>query len=227
MRRSHTLAILFIATLLALPATAQQKLPLKFNYGIKAGFQGITYNTTDFAIEGYSFDENIIQSKKVGFIASPFIRVTKGKFYLQTETAFGITYCNYVFFDTDNLNPAEYELKIYCVKIPLLLGYNFINYPHYGMSVYTGPKASFNFTSLSKQNFAGFNKYADIYEEFDKTEWYWNVGLGIRIYSVVIDFTYDFGILRNKSHIHAPAERLLFKSKRSNNVLSFSAGFIF
>lgn len=226
MKASRIFILIVTASLLALPAVARQESPIKFNYGIKAGFQGITYNTTDFDIEGYSFNDNIIQSKKVGFITTPFVRLTKGKFYLQTETAFGITYCNYGFFDTETLNSAEYELKTYCIKIPLLLGYNFINYPHYVMSVYTGPKASFNFTSLSEQSYANF-KYADIYEELDKVEWYWNIGLGIRIYNVIIDFTYDFGIQRNKSHIHAPVEGLVFNSKRSNNVLSFSAGFIF
>lgn len=220
-----TLAMLFF---FLLPSTAQEgKKPFRVNYGIKIGFQGITYNNTDFEIGNYKFNDNTIQSDKVGYQVAPFIRLTKGKFYLQTEAAFGITYQKYDFFKTGTKeNTAEYELETHCVKIPLLLGYNFINYQNYNMSFYTGPRAKFIFTSQGEQKFSGFG-YDDMYEEIDKTEWYWEFGLGIRIYNVLIDFTYDWGFKSTNSLIYAPADNLIFKSKRSNNVLSFSAGFIF
>ena len=232
MKIGRIITALAIATLLPFHLAAQEKPQVKINYGIKLGFQGVTYNTTDFCIDGYSFNDNTIQSDKVGFLAAPFVRLTKGKFYLQTEAAFGITYHNYDFIDTESLataptpNTAEYELKTYCVKVPLLIGYNFISYPNYGMSAYTGPRVKFAFTSASDQSFASF-KYADMHEELNKTEWYWEIGLGIRIYNVIIDFAYDWGFHRSKTGIIAPADNLVFTSKRSNNVLSFSAGFIF
>ena len=224
---STLLALIISATI-----TAQESNnSLRMNYGIKAGFQGITYNTIDFYIEGYNFNNNTIQSDRVGFFVAPFIRLTKNKFYLQTEAAFGITYHNYDFHEQQNTtgfipNTSEYQHKTYCAKVPLLFGYNFINYSNYEMSAYTGPRAKFIFTSVSEQDFSHF-KYENLYEDFNKIEWYWEFGLGIRIYSVIIDITYDWGFLRNKSKIYSPAENAVFDSKRSYNVLSFSAGFIF
>lgn len=232
MRLSHILvAIVTLFASLTVAGQEEKRNPIKFNYGIKAGFQGVTYNSTDFAIEGYVFNDNTIQSDKVGFFVAPFVRFTKGEFYLQTEAAAGITYQNYDFIETENTtgflpNTSEYQLKTYCIKVPLLVGYNFINYPNYGMSAYTGPRAKFTFTSASEQDFSHF-KYEDLYEDLNKLELYWEIGLGIRIYNVIIDFTYDWNFHRSKSKIYSPADNLVSDSKRSNNVLSFSAGFIF
>ncbi len=205
----------------------EESAPITFNYGIKIGFQGVTYNSTKFGIDGYSFNDNTIQSNKVGYFATPFIRLTKDKFYIQTEAAFGTTHYYYDFIDNDNsAGTAEYKLTTYCVKVPLLLGYNFINNENYGMSVYTGPIVKFLFTSLTDRDFSNF-KYRDMHEELEKREWFWELGLGIRIYNVIIDFTYDWGFHRSIGKISTPDCATQFISKRSNNVLSFSAGFIF
>lgn len=230
MKKLHIL--IAITTLLcSAPCLAQEKKnPIKFNYGIKTGFQGLTYNSTNFYIDGYLFNNNTIQSNKVGYTLTPFLRLTKNKFYLQTEAAFGISHHYYDFQATDDegtdIVTPEYKLDTYCVKIPLLLGYNFINHTNYGMSFYTGPRVKLTFTSLCEQEFSGF-KYENMYEEIEKDEWFWEFGLGIKIYNVIVDFTYDWGFIRQDSKIHAPAEGLTFTSKRSNNILSFSAGFIF
>ena len=208
--------------------TAQEKAsPVKFNYGVKLGFQGVTYNTTDFSIDGYTLNGNTIQSNKVGYTVTPFARLTKNKFYLQTEASFGIAYYNYDFTDASApSSSAEYKLTTYCIKVPLLFGYNFISYDKYGMSFYTGPRVKFNITPLCDQKFTGF-KYNDMREELEKREWFWETGLGIRIYNVVIDIAYDWGFLRGKSKIHTPDDDLVFDTKRNSNILSFSAGFIF
>ena len=72
-----------IMLLICVTAGAQdRKEPLRINYGVKAGFQAITYNSIDFDIAGYSFNDNTIQSDKVGFFVAPFIRFTKNNFYL-------------------------------------------------------------------------------------------------------------------------------------------------
>ena len=83
-----------VATMLLLfagIAVAQNSSRIKINYGIKAGFQAVTYDHTDFDIEGYSFNDNTIQSNKVSYTVNPFIRLTRGSFYIQTEAALGIT----------------------------------------------------------------------------------------------------------------------------------------
>lgn len=204
---------------------------IKLNFGIKAGFQAITYNHTAFDIEGYRFNDNTIQSNKVGYTINPFIRVSKGNFYLQTETAFGITRHHFDFYETNETGEetpvtANYNLTTYCFQAPLLVGYNFINYDDYGMSVFTGPKAKFIFNSLSKQEFLHF-KYDGLAEELDKMLLYWELGLGVRIYNVFFDITYDWGLSMSRTNITDEETGGVFTSKRNDSILSFSVGFIF
>lgn len=204
---------------------------VKLNYGIKAGFQAVTYNHIEFNIEGYKFNDNTIQSNKIGYTISPFMRVAKGSFYIQTEAVFGITRYHFDFHETGNnaTTPpaeAEYNLDTYCFQVPLLVGYNFINYDNYGMSVFTGPRTKFILTSLSKQKFSHF-KHEELLEELEKRLYYWEIGLGVRINNVFLDITYDWGINTNETEIINKEIGTAYKSKREDSILSFSVGFIF
>lgn len=230
MKRSAFIAI--IISLFAGIAVAQNNSQCKLNYGIKAGFQAVTYNHTNFNIDGYSFNDNTIQSNKVSYTINPFIRLTKGSFYVQTEAALGITRHHFDFYETDaseeNTTPAEaeYNLTTYCIQVPLLVGYKFIDHEYYSMAVFTGPRAKFILTSQSKQTFSHF-KYEDLYEELDKRNLYWELGLGVRMYRVFFDITYDWGLARNKTKIIDKESGAIFSSKRNDSVLSLSVGFIF
>lgn len=224
-----------VATMLLLfagIAVAQNSSRIKLNYGIKAGFQAVTYDHTDFDIEGYSFNDNTIQSNKVSYTVNPFIRLTRGSFYIQTEAALGITRHHFDFHETstpeEGFAPAdaEYNLTTFCFQVPLLVGYKFIDYEYYSMAVFTGPRAKFIFTSQSKQDFSHF-KYDDLYEELDKRNLYWEFGLGVRMYNVFFDITYDWGLARNKTKIIDRESGSIFSSKRNDSILSFSVGFIF
>ncbi len=221
--------LMLYASMIAAQSTEENR--LKFNYGIKAGFQAITYNHTDFDIEGYTFNDNTIQSNKIGYTLTPFLRLTKGNFYIQTEAALGITRYNFDFNDNNVAQgfaptTAEYDLTTYNIQIPLLIGYNFISYEDYGMSVFTGPRAKFIFTSLSTQDFMHF-KYEQMMEELNKRDIYWELGLGIRIFNVLLDITYDWGLSMNKTRITDKESGAIFNSKRNDSTLGFSVGFIF
>lgn len=222
-------SLLFLAGTIAAQSTMENRIEL--NYGIKAGFQAITYNHTEFNIEGYSFNDNTIQSNKVGYTISPFLRLTKGKLYLQAEAAFGITRYNFEFYETEveeGTHPptAQYNLTTYSIHLPLLVGYNFISYEDYGMSVFTGPRAKFVLTSLSKQEFSHF-KHEHLFEEPNKRDLYWELGLGVRIFNVFLDITYDWGLSMNRTNITDRDSGTIFTSKRNNSTLGFSVGFIF
>lgn len=231
MKRGIFFAIIF--ALIAGTATAQSSGNKRFivNYGIKAGFQAVTYNHTDFSIEGYCFNDNTIQSNKIGYTINPFLRLTRGQFYLQTEAAFGITRYNFDFYETnvsegETAATAEYNLTTYCLQVPLLIGYNFISYDNYGMSVFTGPRAKFIFTSMSDQEYLHF-KHENLYEELDKKHLYWEIGLGVRIHNVFLDITYDWGLSPSRTVITDRETGSKFSSKRNDSILSFSVGFIF
>lgn len=206
---------------------------IRVNAGLKVGFQAITYNNPTFGIDGYTYNENTIQSNKVGYTVAPFLRLSHGRFYIQTEAALGITRHSFDFTDTREGSIAGiapnipiYDLRTYCLQVPILFGYNFVMQSSYGMSFFTGPKTKFIFTAHDRQLFKHF-AYDDLEEVLEKKTYYWGVGLGVKIYNVFFDFVYDLGLTAPSKFIRAPKVRKEFSTKRRDNILSFSVGIIF
>lgn len=209
----------------------QRKEPeLKVNTGIKLGFHAATYNSTDFQIDGYEYDDRVIQSNKIGYSIAPFIRLTYKKVYLQTETGLSISRYYFEFNekgngDSQSLIPT-YETTTYCLQVPLLFGYDFLQSGAYGMSVFTGPKTRFVFTSQDKQKFNNF-EYTGMHEMLKKTVFYWEIGLGVNIANFYFDFIYDVGLSNNTDGIRCNSLGKTFYAKRSDNMLNFSVGIMF
>ena len=226
---------LIIALIAAFPflTYAQDKGKVRFNAGVKAGFQAVTYNDPEFDIEGYKFDTNNIQSNKIGYAFSAFARITKNKYFLQTEATFGITNHSFDFRDEQansdgNFIPNNtvYDLRTYCIQVPILFGYNIVERGRYGLSIFTGPRTKFILTSLSQQNFKHF-RYEKLEEVLNDKTYYREVGLGIKISRVFLDITFDAGLNKVASHIISHSDGKIFTSSRRDNILSFSVGFIF
>ena len=228
---------LFVIFALLLPYTLfsqECENKIKFNAGFKVGFHAATYNKTDFEIDGYEFNEAIIQSNKIGYSASPFVRVSMNKFYLQTEAMLSISRHYFEFNDlrvettpqADPANTPEYKLTTYCLQVPLLLGYNFLQSGYYGMSVFMGPNAKFVFTAHDKQEFVNF-RYNDLQELLRPTILFWKIGLDVKISNICFDFTYDIGINNNTRGVVSTKSGKKFNAHRSDNLLSFSIGLIF
>ena len=228
--RMRSLIIALVA-LFPFLTIAQNKGKVRFNAGVKAGFQAVTYNDPEFGIDDYKFDTNNIQSNKIGYAFSAFARVSKNKFYLQTEGAFGITNHSFDFYDGKNNadgiipNNTVYELRTYCIQVPILFGYNFVQRGRYGMSIFTGPRTKFVLTSLSEQNFKHF-KYYHLEEILNDKIYYWEVGLGIKISRVFLDITFDAGLNKAAKYIKLHDDGRIFTSNRRENILSFSVGVI-
>jgi hypothetical protein len=228
------LARIAISFILLFPFTAmsQEKEKRGLEFGIKAGFQAVTYNNPEFEIDGYSFDSNNIQSSKIGYTIAPFVRCVFNRFYLQTEVALGLTRHIFEFSDmgairTDVIpSTSVYEINTYCIQTPLLFGYNFIDQRVFGMSVFTGPRVKNTLISRSKQKFNNF-KYSDLYENLKKTIFYWELGLGVKIDNVFFDFVYDIGLNNTTRYIESKQDGKKFKCRRSDNILRFSIGLIF
>ena len=230
--RMRCLIILLIAAF-PLLTFSQDKGKVWFNAGVKAGFQAVTYNDPEFDIEGYQFDTNNIQSNKIGYAFSLFARITKNKYYLQTEATFGITNHSFDFYDIQENhdgnfipNNTVYDLRTYCIQVPILFGYNIVERGRYGLGIFTGPRTKFILSSLSQQNFKHF-KYEQLEEVLNDKTYYWEVGLGIKIDRVFLDITYDVGLNKAATHIISHSDGKTFSSSRHDNILSFSVGFIF
>ena len=218
---------------LSLFAHAQGKDKIRFNAGIKAGFQAVTYNDPEFKIDGYIFDSNNIQSNRIGYAISPFARITKGRYYLQSEVTFGITNHSFDFHDENDIanenftpNNTVYDLRTDSVQVPILFGVHILEGGRYCMSIFTGPRTNFTLPSLTQQNFKHFN-YEHLEEVLNDKNYYWEFGLGIKISRVFLDITYDVGINKTASHIISHDDGKIFTSSRRDNILSFSVGFLF
>lgn len=214
-------------------ASAQEttRSKVKFNAGIKAGVQAATYNITKFRIEGYKYDDSSIQSNKTGYAITPFARLAIGRSYFQTEAVLSISHHNFNFEEiapTDQIIslPVEYNLTTYCIQVPLLYGYNFILDDIYGMSVFTGPKTKFLFTSHAKQEFSNFNDDS-LQEELRPIVFFWELGLGVKISRFFFDFTYDIGFTDNTHGVVSKSSGKRYSAERIDNLLSFSIGMIF
>lgn len=212
--------------------TENKKIKTKFNYGIKVGFHAITYNDTEFDIDGYIYNDRIAESNRIGNSVTPFARVTFNRLFLQTEAAFCITRHNFKFSETlpdPEVEPIvpSYELKTHCMQIPFMVGYDFIQVDDtYALSVFTGPKVKLTFTSLSDQEFNHFT-YDDLEEQLRPAVLYWHLGLGVKISRFFFDFSYDVGISNCTEGITSASHDKHFRVKRSDNQLSFSVGTIF
>lgn len=230
--RVCSLALLF--AILSLSAVAQNKEKNhEFNIGVKAGFHALTYNDPEFNINGYTFDSDCIHSNKIGYTVTPFLRVTYKRLYLQTEAMLGVTRHSFDFKDTPKEgneeitpNSTEYNLKTYSLQIPILLGYDFVSQKKFGMSMFTGPRTKFIFTSRTNQEFKHFNDDS-LEEVICKKVYYWEFGLGVKIDKVFFDFAYDLGLSDASRYIISRKTGNKYKSSRRDSVLSFSVGMIF
>lgn len=230
-RGCYILLFLLLIPLFTLTAQEEKNNSIKCNAGIKVGFQAATYNITKFRIEGYRYDDSAIQSNKTGYAITPFVRLSIGRSYFQTEAVLSISRHN---FDFQEINPAdqliilpsEYNLTTYCIQVPLLYGHNFVLSDIYGMSIFTGPKAKFIFTGHDKQEFVNFSD-TSLYEDLRPVVFFWEIGLGVKISRFFFDFTYDFGFTDNTRGVVSKNTNKRFDAERIDNLLSFSVGMIF
>lgn len=204
---------------------------IKFNYGAKAGFQAIAYNNPVFDIEGYELESDNLHSNKIGYTIAPFLRLTKKRFYIQAESILGISRHSFSFKSADGdvsliPNQATYSLKTFCLQLPIVFGYSIINEGKYVMSLFSGPKTKFVFTSHDSQEFKHF-EHLDLEEILRKKCYYWEFGLGVRIGYVFFDFTYDLGITKVSEYIVSRNDGKRYKSQRKENIFSFSIGVMF
>lgn len=224
--------ITIILLVLSANMIAQEKNELHFTGGLKVGFHAANYNSTVFEIDGYKYNDRRIGSNRIGYSVTPFMRLSKNRSYLQVETTFSISSHNFDFTETmpgdieTTPKNAEYKLRTYCLQIPILYGYNFVQNNLYGMSVFTGPKTKIIFTSLTDKEFNNF-AIEDLYEDIKPVTYYWQIGLGIKIANVFFDFTYDIGLNNTTRGIISESMGKRYKAKRSDSILGFSVGIIF
>lgn len=230
MKRGLLLAIVSILSFAIIPTHAQEKSKVKLNGGLRIGVQANTYHNTRFDIEGYDYN-NTSQNTRIGYTLSGFFRVSKNRLFLQTEATLSTEKHNFSFDpETGNLSttmtsPPRYRQTNYSIQVPLLLGNYFVNSDQYKMGVFTGPKARFLFTSLSKQDFDNF-EFRNAKEYLDPLTYSWVLGLEVNIANLCFDFVYELGLSNASQYILVPETGKRYRFDRSINALSFSLGVI-
>ena len=229
MKRGLLLAITAIL-LGILPLHSQEEQKLKFNGGLRIGVQANTYHNTRFNIEGYDYN-NTSQNTRVGYALSTFFRVSKNRMFVQTEAILSTEKHNFSFepeaesLSSEMVSPPRYRQTNYSIQVPLLLGHYFVNSDQYKMGVFTGPKARFLFTSLSKQEFDNF-EFRNAKEYLDPLTYSWVLGLEVNIANLCFDFVYELGLSNASQYILVPETGKRYRFDRSINALSFSLGVI-
>ena len=215
-------------TLISSAISAQVERKLHFTTGFKAGVQANTYQHTQFDLEGYSYNKKSLNTR-IGYTISSFFKLSKGRPYIQAEGIFCIEKQNFSF-ETNSKNdiPIEYgipryRLTTYSIQAPLLFGYYFVDSHPYRMGIFTGPKAKFLFTSLSKQSFDNFD-FQEAKEYLDPLTFNWKIGLEVNIANICFDFTYQIGLNNTSRYIYLPETGERFHFKRNVDSLGFSLG---
>ena len=210
MKRGLLLAITTIL-LGILPLHSQEEQKLKFNGGLRIGVQANTYHNIRFNIEGYDYNNT--------------------RLFVQTEAMLSTEKHNFSF-EPENeqpgtilTTPPRYRQTNYSMQVPLLIGYNFVNSAPYKMGVFTGPKARFLFTSLSKQDFDNFD-FGEAKEYLDPLTYSWVLGLEVNIANLCFDFVDETGRSNVAKYIFVPESGKRYRFDRNINALSFSLGVI-
>ena len=230
MKRCLLAAIACLLSFAINPVHAQEESKLKLNAGLRIGVQANTYHNTRFDIEGYDYN-NTSQNTRIGYTVSGFFRAGKNRMFLQTEATLSTEKHNFSFEpETESLSstmtsPPRYRQTNYSIQVPLLLGHYFVNSDQYKMGVFTGPKARFLFTSLSKQEFDNI-EFKNAKEYLDPLTYSWVLGLEVNIANLCFDFMYELGLSNVSQYIDIPEKGKRYRFDRNINALCFSLGII-
>lgn len=241
MRKYVWLSVLLLSAGLLRAQTFKEYESKRFNWGAKVGFNSAFPLFGRFEVEGADV-ENINTEYKVGLLAAVFCRVNIERFFLQPSLEWTHARSDVYFSypvppdaplsgnSAEEIQPSQHRrLKIESVGVPVLVGYNLIKEGPYGLSLMAGPKIKYNY----KNSYIAYLDNSDV--EFTNRSTPWNVGIvtgvGVSIWRLFFDFTYEFGINSVESdfyerHSSPPVSADVTIHKRTN-MMSFSLGILF
>ena len=226
---------------LCISANAQKFIQIEdkaFNFGAKVGV-----NSTFPIVNSLTIDdvkaENIRLQYKVGYQASVFCRINIDRFFIQPDLSWYHTKGDILFSMPQNTesnladsNTPEtdlLQLKTTSLEMPVMIGYYLVKEGPYALSMMVGPKVKYNYTVRYTTHFSEVtNEYIN-----DSTPFELGIatGLGVSIWRLFFEFTYEFGLNKVESDFkdkssQNPIERNISIDKRTN-MMSFSLGFLF
>ncbi|WP_288206398.1 porin family protein [uncultured Parabacteroides sp.] len=209
-----------------------------FNFGAKVGVNSTFPIVNSLRIDDVEA-ENIRLQYKVGYQASIFCRINIDRFFIQPDLSWYRTEGDIFFSLPETESTAtmigktsgndQLKLKSTSLELPVMIGYYLVKEGPYALSMMVGPKLKYNYKLRYTTHFSELtNEYIN-----DNTPFGIGIaaGLGVSIWRLFFEFTYEFGINQIESDFkdrssQLPVERTISIDKRTN-MMSFSLGFLF
>lgn len=239
------LCLLLLSFLFCLsPIHAQKFIQIKdkaFNWGGKVGFSSTFPIINSLTINDVKA-EDINMQYKVGYLASVFARVNIEHFFIQPNLSWRYAEGDIRFnipekegdipLFPNNLSiysSNQIKYKTASIELPVMVGFYLVKEGPYALSMMIGPNIRYTYKSNYTTNMKDFpQEYTT-----DNTPFGVSIatGLGVSIWRLFLDFTYEFGINQVESDFkdrlsHLPTEGSMSIDRRTN-AMSFSLGFLF
>lgn len=210
MLRKHAFLLLALSLCFAVPAFSQLK------FGLKVGGSTTSIDGEDFQVRnGLDSLGVALKDANFGIHGGLVIRAQIGKFLLQPEVLFNSNSVDYKVTELDNLTEQIKTEKFQYLDIPILLGYKFGP-----LRLMAGPQGHIFINNSSE--LTDFDSYDD---KFDAMTISWLGGVGLDIWSLMLDVRYEGGLQRFGDHIRFGNQQFDFADRPSR--WTFSLGFLF
>lgn len=238
MRKIHFIGLFVF--LFLIPVNAQKFIQIKdksFNWGGKVGFSATLPVINSLTINDIEA-KNISQKYKVGFLAAAFARINIDRFFIQPSLSwryaegdirFTIPLASTTAATSTVQENSKLEYKTTSLEIPIMIGYYIVKQGPYALSLMVGPNLKYNYKNRYSASFVETpSEYIS-----ESTPYGINIatGIGVSIWRLFFDFTYEFGLNEVESNFREiktnTTQTGLMSIDKRTNVMSFSLGFLF
>ncbi len=210
MLRKHAFLLVILSFCFAIPAFSQLK------FGLKVGGSTTDINAQEFEVKDGLNDIGVaLKDAKYGIHGGIVIRGQIGNFLIQPEVVFNSNSVDYEVTDLSDFTTQIKEEKFQYLDIPVLLGYKLGP-----LRLMAGPEAHI-FINNSSELF-DFDTYD---EKFDALTLSWLGGVGLDIWSLMLDVRYEGNFNKFGEHIRFGNQQFDFDDRPSR--WTFSVGFLF
>lgn len=125
---------------------------------------------------------------------------------------------------------ANLKIKGYSLQMPIMVGVHIIKQAPYSLSFMVGPNVKYNYDTLYSATYSGSTH--DFSSDDSPFEIGIAAGIGVSIWRLFFDFSYEFGLNKAQSDFKdkQPQQPEVAKNLRLDkrtNMMSFSLGFLF
>jgi len=151
----------------------------------------IGYTASNLSID----KDSITNGLKNNFVAGVFFRFGK-KIYVQPEINWLTQGSVFKYPSFGNLSPIEQNIKLNTIQVPVNIGWRMINLEIVNIRIFAGVVANFitNTTITTSGGDANYYDALPSEDDFGKTQWQWDAGVGVDVLMFAIDVKYMGGL---------------------------------